>query len=337
MAELKNIAVVGASGLVGKAVLELLEQRDFPVATMHCLVKNDSTEESVRFNNKSIQLESWQDFDFSTVDIAIFADIDSTEVELTVQAGKAGAVVITNQPVFRHAQDIPLVVAGINDEAIANYSEHNIIATPHATSVHVLLALHEVYQSLGITNIQLSCCQAVSAVGADGVSELATQTAKLLNVQTIEPKVFPLQIAFNLLPQVGELLDSGYTRDETEIASGIQKVLEDHALEVEPGIIQVPVFFGDTIDLVVTPQQAISASELSELIVSQDGIEHQDNELSSPVSDGAESEVLSVSRIRQVLSESYSFRMSIIADNVRTGRALNMVKIAEILQTSYLD
>lgn len=337
MAELLKIAVVGATSLVGKAVIELLEQRDVAVAELHCLEKEEASEESVLFKNKNIQITSWQDFDFSSVDIAIFAEVDVSEVELTVQAGKAGAVVITNQAVFRHAQDIPLVVAGINSEAIADYSEHNIIATPHANSVHVLMALHAVYESAGISNIRLTSCQAVSAVGAKGISELATQTAKLLNVQPIESKVFSQQIAFNLLPQVGELLESGYTLEETEIASGIQKVLGDHALEVEPGIIQAPVFFGDTIDLVVTPQQAINTTELSKLIASQEGIEVRTNELSSPVADGAESEVLSVSRIRQVLSESYSFRMSLVADNVRTGRALNMVKIAEILQMSYLD
>ncbi|MDH5182992.1 MAG: aspartate-semialdehyde dehydrogenase [Gammaproteobacteria bacterium] len=337
MAESMNIAVVGAKGLVGKAVLELLEQRDFPVAKLYCLEKEGDSDTSLLFKNKNIEIKSWQGFDFSSVAIAIFAEVDGTQVELTVAAGKAGAVVITNQPVFRHAQDIPLVVAGVNNDAIADYATHNIIATPDANTVHVLRVLQSVYESVGISSINLSCLQAVSAAGEAGVSELASQTAKLLNVQSIESKVFAKQIAFNLLPQVGEVLENGYSREETEIATGIQKVLADHALEVEPSITQVAVFFGDTLDIIFSPQHAINLSELSKLIAEQEGVEISTGEVISPVTEGAESETLSVSRLRQVLSETHSFRMVLIADNVRTGRALNMVKVAEILQMSYLD
>lgn len=337
MSEMINLAIVGANSLVGKAVLELLEQREFPISELYCLEKEDGSEASLMFRNRNVEIKSWQGFDFSSVDIAIFAELDGAEVELTVNAGKAGAVVITNQPVFRHAQDIPLVIAGINNDAIGDYASHNIIATPDASTVHVVQALYGVYQSVGLSNITINCCRAVSSAGNDGVSELASQTAKLLNVQSFEPKTFNQQIAFNLLPQVGELLENGYTRDETEITSGIQKILGDHALEVEPGITQVPIFFGDTLDMVFQPQQAISLSELVKLIAAQDGVEISTDEVITPVSCAAESEVLSVSRIRQVMAETFRFRMTLIADNVRSGRALNMVKVAEILQMGYLD
>ncbi|MDH5359364.1 MAG: aspartate-semialdehyde dehydrogenase [Gammaproteobacteria bacterium] len=337
MSERINLAIVGANSLVGKAILELLEQRDFPLAKLHCLEKEDGSEASLTFKNRSIEIKSWQDFDFSSVDIAIFAEVDSSEVELTVTAGKAGCVVITNQPVFRHAQDIPLVVAGINNEAIADYTRHNIIATPDATTVHVIRVLDAIYRNVGLNSITLNCSQAVSSAGDAGVSELASQTARLLNVQPIEPKAFSNQIAFNLIPQVGELLDSGYTRDETEITAGIQKIFSDHALEIEPAITQVPVFFGDTLDMIFWPQQAITLSEVRKLISEQDGVELRNDEIISPVTEVAESELLSVSRIRQVLAEKQAFRLTLIADNVRTGRALNMLKVAEILQMAYLD
>lgn len=331
-----KVAIVGAKGLIGQALLELMEERKFAVDEIHCLDTGDNIGESVLFKNKNIDVNDWAHFDFSSVDLAFFIDVPETEVELAVNAAKTGCVVITNQAPFRYAKDIPLVVAGINDEALADYSNHNIIAISDATSMPVLKVLKPVYDAVGIQSIDLHTNQSASSLGNEGVKTLAGQTARLLNAMPIEEtQLFAQQMAFNLIPQQGEVLDNGYTRDEANQVHNLQKVLNDYALVVDSCNTQVPVFFGYSTDLSFTTHQALGFEHLTALW-QEEGIEWIQGEVVSPVSHAAESAEIYLSRVRQSVKEDNTWRVNIVTDNVRVGGALNLLQVAEVLVASYL-
>lgn len=337
MADTLNVAVVGANGVVGKVLLELLEQREFPLAKLYCLGYGGiEDEETALFKSKNYPLLPFDGFDFSQVDIAIFTDVAGTEVELAVTAAKAGAMVITNQPAFAYASDIPLVVAGINDEALAESRNHNIIAVPDASSTLALQVLKPVYDEVGLSAVGIVALEAVSSFGEEGIKELAGQTAKLLNAKPIESKVFAKQIAFNVVPMSGELMESGYTRNESGQIHAIQKVMSDHALEVDASILQVPVFFGHTLDLSFDSQQALGVEQLRKLWQRQKHLHWVGEGVATAVSDAAESEQIFISRVRASAAGTNRFRLTVVADNIRLGQADNMVKIAQILAQDYL-
>jgi aspartate-semialdehyde dehydrogenase len=336
MADSWNIAIVGADGLVGKAVLERLEELDVPVAELSCLASGKEADDTVLFNNKNYPLLPCEGFDFSGVSLAIFTDVAGSEVELTVNAAKAGAMVVTNQPAFAYASDIPLVVAGINDEALAEAGNHNIVAVPDASATIALQVLKPVYDEFGLAALDIVALEAVSAVGEAGISELAGQTANLLNARSIEPRLFARQIAFNVVPLCGEVAENGYSRNESALVHAIHKVLADHALEVDASVLQVPVFYGHTLELVFDIQQPAGLAQLQGLWQARENLHLMEQGTATPVSDAAESREIFISRLRDSLSGERRFRLSLVADNVRVGQAENLVDIARILMRDYL-
>lgn len=331
-----KVAIVGAKGLNGQALLELIEERKFAVDEVYALDTGDNIGETALFKSKNLDVNDWAHFDFSQVDIAFFSDVPETEVELAVNAAKSGCVVITNQPAFRYAKDIPLVVAGVNDDALADYQNHNMIAISDATSMPVLKLLKPVYDAVGINNVELHSCQSVSTLGDAGVKELAGQTARLLNAMALEENtLFPQQMAFNVIPQIGESLDNGYSRDEAGQIHSIQKVMNDYAMTVDACNVLVPTFFGVSTDLSFTTQQGLNREQLVKLW-KREGIKVVTDEVVSPVSHAAESAVVYLSRLRASVKEDNTWRVNIITDNVRVGGALNMLQVAEVLVESYL-
>jgi len=336
MADSWNIAVVGADGVVGKAVLEVLEEQEFPVEELFCLSTAQQEDETVLFKSRNYPLLGCEGFDFSRVSIAIFTDVAGTEVELTVKAAKAGAMVITNQPAFAYASDIPLVVAGVNDEALAEAHNHNIVAVPDASATIALKVLKPVYAEAGLAAVDVVALEAVSSAGQEGIGELANQTAMLLNARPIEPKLFGQQIAFNVLSVSGEVADNGYTRNESGLIHAIQKVLGNHAMEVDASVLQVPVFYGHTLDLVFSTQQPLSLADLRRLWKGTGQLKWVATGAASPVTEAAESGQIYISRTREVAGAVQRFRTSLVADNVRAGQAENMVQIAGILARDYL-
>ena len=212
-----DVAVMGATGAVGQAMVEILQERNFPVGKLYLLASERSAGKRIQFNGKSVVVENLVDFDFSQVQIGLFSAGGSLSGEYAPIAADAGCVVIDNTSYFRYQEDIPLVVPEVNPAAIADYRNHNIIANPNCSTIQMLVALKPIYDAVGISRINVATYQAVSGTGQDAIEELAGQTARLLNGQPVEEKVYPKQIAFNVLPHIDVFQENGYTKEEMKM------------------------------------------------------------------------------------------------------------------------
>jgi len=335
-----KIAVVGATGMVGETILEILEQREFPVEQLFLLASEHSVGKSIQFKEKSHRVAAIDDFDFSQVQIAFFTAGASISEEHAQVAADQGCIVIDNTSCFRYEEDVPLVIPEVNPEHIADFRNRGIIANPNCSTIQMLLALAPIHRHASIKRINVATYQAVSGSGKKGVEELAGQTAKLLNAQTPENKVYPRQIAFNVLPQIDEFQDNGYTKEEMKMVWETQKILGDESVRVNPTCVRVPVFFGHSEAVHVECWDSISAEEVKELMMQSPGIalvdEQADGGYATAVSDAAKNDDVFVSRIREDISCENAINMWIVADKVRKGTALNSVQIAEILVQQYI-
>ena len=335
-----DIAVVGATGAVGETMLSILEQRQFPVGKIYPLASNRSAGGSIRFNGKNVLIGDLADFDFSQVQIGLFSAGGSVSEEYAPKAAAAGCVVIDNTSHFRYDDDIPLVVPEVNPEAIAQYRKRGIIANPNCSTIQMLVALKPIYDAVGIERINVATYQAVSGTGKSAITELAGQTAKLLNGKKAEAKVYPKQIAFNVLPQIDVFLENGYTKEEMKMVWETKKIFNDETIMVNPTAVRVPVFYGHSEAIHVETKEKISAAKARELLSNFDGItvmdEHKDGGYPTAVSDSAGNDDVYVGRIREDISHPRGLNMWVVADNVRKGAALNSVQIAELLVKKYL-
>ncbi len=335
-----DIALVGATGAVGEAMIEILEQRDFPVGTLYPLASARSAGKTIRFRGKSVTVQDLAEFDFAKAQIGLFSaggDISATYAPL---AAAAGCVVVDNTSHFRRDEDIPLIVPEVNPHALAGYTSRNIIANPNCSTIQMLVALKPIYDAVGISRINVATYQAVSGTGKEGIEELATQTAKLLNGQSIECNVYPKQIAFNLLPHIDTFQDNGYTREEMKMVWETRKIFEDESIEVNPTCVRVPVFFGHSEAVHIETGSKLTAEDARQLLSAAPGVtvidEQRDGGYSTPVGDAAGTDPVFVSRIREDISHPLGLNLWVVSDNVRKGAALNSVQIAELLAQSYL-
>ncbi|MBQ0725227.1 MAG: aspartate-semialdehyde dehydrogenase [Cycloclasticus sp.] len=335
-----DIAVVGATGAVGETMLSILEQRKFPVGKIYPLASSRSAGGSIRFNGKNVLIGNLADFDFSQVQIGLFSAGGSVSEEYAPKAAAAGCIVIDNTSHFRYDDDIPLVIPEVNPEAIAQHRNRGIIANPNCSTIQMLVALKPIYDAVGIERINVATYQAVSGTGKSAISELAGQTAKLLNGKKAEAKVYPKQIAFNVLPQIDVFLENGYTKEEMKMVWETKKIFNDQTITVNPTAVRVPVFYGHSEALHIETKEKISAAKARELLANFDGItvldEHKDGGYPTAVSDSAGNDDVYVGRIREDISHPRGLNMWVVADNVRKGAALNSVQIAELLVKKYL-
>ncbi len=335
-----DIALVGATGAVGEAMIDILEQRDFPVGTLYPLASARSAGKTIRFRGKSVTVQDLAEFDFAKVQIGLFSaggDISATYAPV---AAAAGCVVVDNTSHFRRDEDIPLIVPEVNPHAVAGYTTRNIIANPNCSTIQMLVALKPIYDAVGISRINVATYQAVSGTGKEGIEELATQTAKLLNGQAIECNVYPKQIAFNLLPHIDTFQDNGYTREEMKMVWETRKIFEDESIEVNPTCVRVPVFYGHSEAVHIETGSKLTAEDARQLLSAAPGVtvidEQRDGGYSTPVGDAAGTDAVFVSRIREDISHPLGLNLWVVSDNVRKGAALNSVQIAELLAQSYL-
>lgn len=340
MSRLFNIAVVGATGLVGEAVLEMLEQREFPIGELHLLASEESAGQQVQFKDKNYRIEMPDDFDFSSVEIAFFsAGIEASE-NYAQQAADQGCVVIDNSTCFSDEHDVPMVIPEVNPEQLGEFQNRGIITSPSAETIQMLLAVAPLHRHAAVKRINVVTYQSVSGSGREGVKELAGQTARLLNAQSPETNVYPKQIAFNVLPQSGLLEDNGYAFGEMQLVRETQKILADESVMVNPTCVRVPVFFGHSEALHVECWDRISAEEVCEILSQSAGItlvgDQLDDTCATPVTDAAKNDDVFVSRVRDDISCENAINLWVVADNVRKGAALNSVQIAEILASQYL-
>lgn len=327
-----NVAIAGASGAVGKALIEILQEREFPVGELALLASPRSEGKRVQFNGKSVQIQRLDQFDFSNTQIALFSAGGSVSAEFAPKAAAQGCVVVDNTSHFRNDDDIPLVVSEVNPQCVADYAPRNIIANPNCSTMQMMVALKPIHDAVGITRINVATYQAVSGAGASGIQELAGQTANLLNGRPIEPGKMPAQIAFNAIPKIDTFQDNGYTREEMKMAWETCKILQDDSILVNPTCVRIPVFYGHSEAIHIETREPISVAAARELFANAPGLTLLgDHELATPVEHGAGTDPVFVSRVRKDISHPNGLNLWVVADNVRKGAALNSVQIAELL------
>jgi aspartate-semialdehyde dehydrogenase len=335
-----NVAMAGATGAVGEALLAILAERDFPVDELVPLASERSAGGKITFGGKHLTVRNLADFDFSGVDIAFFSAGAKVSREHAPRAVAAGAVVIDNTSEFRYQDDVPLVVSEVNPEALAGYTRRGIIANPNCSTMQMLVALAPIHRAVGIERINVATYQSVSGAGRSGMEELGRQTAALLNFQTFDPKKFSKQIAFNVIPHIDDFQENGYTKEEMKMVWETRKIFADDSIQVNPTAVRVPVFFGHSEAVHIETRKKITAAEARALLEKAPGVELIDERkpggYPTPVGDAAGKDPVFVGRIREDISHPRGLDLWIVADNIRKGAALNAVQLAELLVKSYL-
>jgi aspartate-semialdehyde dehydrogenase len=335
-----DVAVVGATGAVGEIMLEILAERNFPVNNVYPLASARSAGKKVPFRGKHLTVQDLGAFDFSSVQIGLFSAGAGISEKYAPIAARAGCVVIDNTSQFRYDDEIPLVVPEVNAHAIANYQRHGIIANPNCSTIQMLVALKPLHDAAGIERINVCTYQAVSGTGKEAIEELAGQTAELLNGRSADAKVYPRQIAFNVLPHIDVFQDNGYTKEEMKMVWETRKIMEDDAIQVNPTAVRVPVFYGHSEAVHIETREKLDSGQATELLKNAPGIvvldEHRDGGYPTAVTEGAGNDPVYVGRIREDISHPRGLDLWVVADNVRKGAALNSVQIAEILVKEYL-
>ncbi len=336
-----NVAVVGATGAVGEAIIEILAERNFPVDTLYPLASSRSAGKRVEFHGKHIRVENLDTFDFSTVQVALFSAGGDISAKYAPIAGAAGCVVIDNTSHFRYDDDIPLVVPEVNPEAVADYKNRNIIANPNCSTIQMLVALKPIYDLVGIERINVATYQAVSGSGKPAIEELAGQTAALLSGKDIETKVYPKQIAFNVLPQIDVFMENGYTKEEMKMVWETKKIFADDDIKVNPTAVRVPVFYGHSEAVHIETKEKISVDDATAALQGAAGVvvldERENGGYPTAVTESVGTDPVYVGRIREDISHPRGLNLWVVADNVRKGAALNSVQIAEILIKNHIN
>ena len=340
MSDRFDIAVVGATGVVGEAMLEILHQRKFPVGKLYALASERSLGKPVAFGNRQLKVENLADFDFSKVAIGLFSAGGSVSAEFAPKAAAAGCVVIDNTSHFRRDDDIPLVVPEVNADAVAGYTARGIIANPNCSTIQMLVALKPIYDAVGIERINVCTYQAVSGAGRSALEELARQTAVLMNGRPLELTGDAKQIGFNAVPHIDSFMDNRYTREEMKMVWETRKILGDEAIQVNPTAVRIPVFYGHSEAVHIETRDKISAESVTELLARSPGVVVVDGvetgQYPTAVTDGSGKDPVFVGRIREDISHPRGIDLWVVADNIRKGAALNSVQIAEILAKNHL-
>lgn len=332
-----NVAVLGATGLVGKQMIECLEERKFPVARLVPLASERSAGQEVKFRGESITVENVAEFDWSEVDIAFFSAGGSVSAHYAPIAAEAGCVVIDNTSHFRYEPDIPLVVPEVNGNALEDFRNRNIIANPNCSTIQMLVALKPIHDTVGIERINIATYQSVSGAGASAMEELAKQTAELLNGKAPTIEAFSRQIAFNCIPQIDVFLDNDYTKEEMKMVWETQKIFSDPNIRVNATAVRVPVFFGHAEAIHLETRQPIDAQQVKDLLHAAEGVTVMDarEDFPTQVSDSAGKDDVFVGRIRNDISHANGINLWVVGDNIRKGAATNSVQIGERLLRDY--
>ena len=328
-----NVAVVGATGVVGEAMLSILEKRQFPINNIYPLASSRSAGNSVLFKGRSVEVGRLDEFDFSTTDLGLFSAGGSVSAEYAPKAVAAGCLVVDNTSYFRNDPEIPLIVPEVNLHALDKHQ--GIIANPNCSTIQMVVALKPIYDAVGIHRINVATYQAVSGAGRRAIEELAGQTAALLNGKKPTIDVMPKQIAFNVIPEIDSFQDNGYTREEMKIVWETRKILEDETLMINPTTVRVPVFYGHSEAVHLETRDAVTAAEVRQLLSVAPGVtvidDHTPGGYPTAVTEAAKQDGVFVGRIREDISCDRGINLWIVSDNIRKGAALNSIQISEAL------
>lgn len=328
-----HVAIVGATGAVGVEMLLCLEQRNFPLSKLKLLASARSAGKRMTFRGEEIVVEELTHDSFNDVDIALFSAGGGISLEYGPSAAAAGAVVIDNSSAFRMDADVPLVVPEINPEAAKN-RPRNIIANPNCTTIISLMALAPLHEAFGLRSIIASTYQAVSGSGAQGIVELEEQVKAIATEQPFAPKVYPRQIAFNVIPQVDVFTDNGYTKEELKMLNEGRKIMDLPDLRVSCTCVRVPVYRSHSVSITAVFDQEVDPAKAREAFAGKAGVKVVDdtaNRLFPVPLDTTGKDDCLVGRIRKNLVLDNALDLWVVGDQVRKGAALNAVQIAEIL------
>ncbi|HLE09488.1 MAG TPA: aspartate-semialdehyde dehydrogenase [Thermodesulfobacteriota bacterium] len=334
-----NIAVAGATGVVGREFLSILAQRNFPVGGIRLLASERSAGEKLAFKGKDEVVRLLSEETFEGMDIGLFSPGAKVSAVYAPVAAKAGCVVIDNTSHFRMDPGVPLVVPEVNPEAIADYKKKNIIANPNCSTIQMVVALKPIHDAFRIKRVVVSTYQSVSGAGKEAMEELSGQTRSIFNMKGIEKKVFPHQIAFNCIPHIDEFLDNGYTKEEMKMANETRKIMGDDSIKVTATTVRVPVFVGHSESVNIETEKRISPQDVRDILKKAPGVKVVDEPKKArypmPI-DSCEEDDVFVGRIRKDDTVENGINMWIVSDNLRKGAALNAIQIAEILIKEYL-
>jgi len=329
-----KVAIAGATGNVGREVLNILHEREFPVDDVVALASSRSVGKEVSFGDDDIKVQDLATYDFKGVDIVLSSPGGSVSAKYSPVAAKAGAVVIDNTSHFRMDPEVPLVVPEVNPEAIAEHTKKGIIANPNCSTIQMVVALKPLHDAAKIKRVVVSTYQSVSGSGKSAMDELFNQTKGVYMNETPTPSVYPKQIAFNAIPQIDVFMDDGMTKEEWKMVVETKKIL-DPSIKVCASCVRVPVFIGHSEMVNVELEEELSPAQAKELWRNFEGVtlvdlENEDLEYVTPQEIQGDDDVY-VSRVREDISVENGLNFWCVADNLRKGAALNAVQIAEVL------
>lgn len=328
-----DVAVVGATGLVGVTMMQILAERKFPLGKIYPLASSRSVGKTVRFGDRSLAVQNLDRFDFSKCQIAFFSAGSSVSEARVPDAVDQGCLVIDNTSFFRYRDDVPLIVSEINPEALAKH--HRIIANPNCSTMQLMVALKPLHDAVGIDRINVATYQAVSGAGRKAVDALSHQTLEMLRMNQLEAHhyiPFTRQIAFNVIPRIDSFEQNGYTREEMKMVWETHKILADDSIRVNVTCVRVPVFYGHSLVVNLELKKKLPLAEARRLLMKQDGLKVQETRESypTPLSDASGQDEVFVGRIREDISHPNGLNIWVVSDNVRKGAALNSVQLAEL-------
>src|SRR5919106_2023328 len=329
-----RVAVVGATGNVGREMLQILAERNFPADDVVALASARSAGKQTSFGeNTVLKVQDLAKFDFKGIDIVLSSPGAKVSAEHSPRAAKAGAVVIDNTSYWRMDPDVPLVVPEVNAQAIAGYKARGIIANPNCSTIQMVVALKPIHEAAGIKRVVVSTYQSTSGAGKEGMDELLNQTKSFFVNQTLEAKKFTKGIAFNVIPHIDAFMDDGSTKEEWKMVVETKKILDPKIL-VSATCVRVPVFIGHSESVNIEFERPISAEEARDILREAPGClvvdKHEDGGYVTPYECAGE-DATYISRIREDQTIENGLSMWVVSDNLRKGAALNAVQIAELL------
>jgi aspartate-semialdehyde dehydrogenase len=334
-----KLAVVGATGNVGREMLNILAEREFPVDEIAALASRRSLGTEVSFGEQTLRTQDLEAFDFTGWDIALFAIGSDATKTYAPKAAKAGCVVIDNSSLYRYDPDVPLVVPEVNAEAVEGYAKKNIIANPNCSTAQMVVALKPLHDRATIRRVVVSTYQSVSGAGKEGMDELWDQTKAIYNpTEEIEPKKFQKQIAFNVIPHIDTFMEDGSTKEEWKMVAETKKIV-DSAIKVTATCVRVPVFVGHAEAINLEFDEHLDEDEARDILRAAPGLmvvdKREDGGYVTPVECVGDFATF-ISRIRQDSTIDNGLNLWCVSDNLRKGAALNAVQIAETLGTRCL-
>lgn len=333
-----KVAVVGATGNVGREMLQIIDERNFPVSEVVALASARSVGKEVSFGDQDLKIQDLAKYDFTGTDFVFSSPGAKVSAEFAPKAAAAGAIVIDNTSHFRMDEDVPLVVPEVNPEALKDYKNRNIIANPNCSTIQMMVALKPIHEVAKIKRIVVSTYQSVSGAGKGAMDELFNQSRHFFMNNEVKHEEFPKQIAFNVIPQIDKFMDDGMTKEEWKMVVETKKIL-DPAIEVCANCVRMPVFIGHAEMVNIELENPLSPKEAQKIWRDFEGVTvidlESEMEFVTPAEIAGEDDVF-VSRIRQDKSVENGLNFWCVSDNMRKGAALNSIQIAETLIKDYL-